>query len=278
MKRLVQFLNEMAGANISDLDAGFLKRAQRVTSFNLKSEDFTTLKYKKEIQHLMRMHFFPGFDLDQTISGKPNKNKLNKLIKSLKSENINKFMALHNYPIKQVGPGEVTLFFLLDDASLGGGSASAADINIGGQAYEVKAGNYSARDKVFRGFKLGGTVPLEKLTAAAFKLRNIVDPNLKMGKIDKQTGEGKAERNGVNGQQIIAIMKDSKLKAQWNSQVEVPYRNLANTYLNKNPLILLVNTTPKSDIGIIYHIGAVKKAGISVDVITQGTIKQKVKL
>ena len=67
-KSLFQEIKEMAAVNVSELDATFLQRAQKVTSFNLTSKDFISLKYKKEIQHLFRTHFFPKFNLDNTIS------------------------------------------------------------------------------------------------------------------------------------------------------------------------------------------------------------------
>ena len=82
-RSFVREIREMAEVNVSDLDAEFLKRAQKVTSFNLTSKDFTSLKHKKEIQHLFRTHFFPKFNLDKTISGKPTKIELNNLIRSL---------------------------------------------------------------------------------------------------------------------------------------------------------------------------------------------------
>ena len=260
----------MAAVKIEDLDNEFLNRAQKVTSFNLKPSDFTTLKYKAEIQHLFNRHFFPKFDLSKTIKGKPKEDDLNNLIRELKRLDSSNFYALHNYNLKGVGPGEATLFFLLDDASLGGGAAAGADINIKGQAYEVKAGNFNAKQQAYKDFKLGGTVPMDKMVKAAFELRNVVDPNLKMSR------SGIAEKNGVNGQQIEAILKDSKLKRQWEQNVEAPYRKAASKYLNKNPLILMVNTTPKSKIGEIYHIGKVQENKILVDVVTQGTIKPKI--
>ena len=55
-------LQEMAAVDISDLDANFLSRAQKVTSFNLRTRDFESLQYKAEIQHLFRTHFFPNFN------------------------------------------------------------------------------------------------------------------------------------------------------------------------------------------------------------------------
>ena len=263
-------IQEMAAMNVSKLNAEFLARAQKVTSFNLNSNDFTTIEFKAEIQHLFKTHLFKKFDLDKTIKGKPKINELNSLIKSLKKLHSREFLSLHNYNLKGVGPGEATLFFLLDDAILGGGSSSAADIIIGGQSYEVKAGNYNAKQKAYKDFKLGGTVPLEKMVAKAFELRNIVDPNLKMSR------SGTAEKNGVNGQQIEAILKDRSLANDWNKNVEIPYGIEASKYLNKNPLILMVNTTPKSEIGEIYHIGRIDPKKVRVDVVTQGTIKPKI--
>lgn len=276
MMRLKQFISEMAMVNVAKLNKNFLKRAQKITSFNLSPSDFTTTEYKAEIQFLFATHFFGSkgneFNLNDTIKGAPKKDELNKLVKKLKQINASKFMALHNYNIKGVGPGEATLFFLLDDAALGGGSASAADINIKGQAYEVKAGNYNAKQKAFKDFKLGGTVVLDQIVREAFKLRDIIDPNLKMGR------GGKAEKNGVNAAQIIAIMKDKDLAIQWEKNVEAPYRKKAAKYLNKNPLILIINTTPKDQIGEIYHIGSVREKQIKVDTVTQGTIKPKLEL
>ena len=267
MQRFRTYLKEMAMINAAELDREFIKRAQKVTSFNISSSDFTTLKYKSEIQYLFGTHFFPNFDLSKTIKGKPTKENLNKLIKQLKSENAGKFRALHTYNLKGVGPGEATLFFLLDDAHLGGGSSAAADIKIGGTNYEVKAGNFNAKQNAYKDFKLGGTVPMDKMVKAAFELRKIVDPDMKIG----------TERNGVSGSQIEAIMKDKSLAARWNTTVEKPYRKAASKYLNKNPLILIINTTPKAQQGEIYHIGDVKENQIFVDVVTQGTIKPKIK-
>ena len=51
MKRFRSFIREMAAVSINDLDMTFIKRAERVTSFNISSTDFQTTKNKAEIQH-----------------------------------------------------------------------------------------------------------------------------------------------------------------------------------------------------------------------------------
>lgn len=259
-------LNEMAATTISDLDAEFLQRATRVTSFNLTPKDFTTLKYKSEIQHLFRTHFFPDFDLDKTIKGNPSQDKLNSLILSLKKENLAKFKNLHTYNLKGVGPGEATLFFLLDDASLGGGAAAGADINISGKAYEVKSGDISKG--LFKNFKIGGTVPLDRIVSAGLKIRDM-NPDIK---------SLATERAGVSGSQIKAILSDRKLAPLWKRQVEQPYIKAAHAYLSKNPLICMINKTPAARIGEVVFIGKPSLNQVGLDVITQGTIKPTIKI
>src|SRR6056300_1831074 len=98
----------MPNLNIKDLDSAFLQRAQKITSFNLSPADFITLNHKSEIQYLFHTHFFPKFDLTKTLKGAPDVNKLNQLIRALKSENAANFSAMHNYNLKGVGPGETT--------------------------------------------------------------------------------------------------------------------------------------------------------------------------
>lgn len=267
MKKFKGYLQEMAAIDASDLDSKFLQRAQKVTSFNLSPNDFTNLKYKGEIQFLFKTHFFPKFDLDKTIKGKPSTDALNNLIKKIKNEDKKYFKALHNYNLKGVGPGEATLYFLLDDAHLGGGTASAADIQIGSQAYEVKAGDIGG-DGFFKNFKLGGTVPMDKMVGAGLRIRDS----------DQRIQRAGREVNGVNAAQIKMIMANPALRKEWENEVEKPYRIAAHKYLSKNPLILMVNKTPAAKMGEVAFIGNLKREQIYLDVITQGTIKPKVKL
>jgi len=259
-------LQEMAMANVSDLDAEFLKRAQRITSFNLNGDDFTSLKYKAEIQHLFHIHFFPGFDLDETIKGKPTARAINEVVTKLKRENTRNFNALHSYNLKGVGPSEATLFFVIDDAHLGGGSSAGVDLVVGTNNYEVKAGDYSAprgeTKKFFKNFKLGGTVPLDSIVSKAFKIRDT----------DSKIKAMATERNGVSASQIKAILADSMLGPQWKKEVEAPYQKLAHGYLAKNDLICMINTTPAAMKGECLNIGKPRLNQVHLDVVTQGKI------
>ena len=73
-------------------------------------------------------------------------------------------------------------------------------------------------------------------------------------------------------------MKDRKLAARWKKEVEIPYAKEAAKYLGKNKIIFMINTTPASRIGEVAAIMKPKLADISIDVVTQGTIKPRVKI
>tara|TARA_Y100000114_G_scaffold116115_1_gene110368 strand:+ start:194 stop:1000 length:807 start_codon:yes stop_codon:yes gene_type:complete len=268
MQRFRTFLKEMAAVNIADLNTEFLKRAQKVTSFNLQTKDFESLQYKAEIQHLFNMHFFPDFDLDNTIKGDIKMDVANKLIKQLKSEDKTNFNKLHYYNLKGVGPGEATLYFLCDKAMLGGGASAGVDIIIAGKKYEVKAANYSKNTGTLTGFKLGGTVPLGDMVTKAVEMKNM------MGL--KTQGKG---QNEVNTSQIDAIRK--KFPADWK-KIEIQYGRAAAKYFGNTPVIFINNNGSggrlTADGGEIVTIKKVGFNDIQIHTITQGTIKPRVKV
>lgn len=268
MKRLQSFLGEMAAVNVDDLNIEFLNRAQKITSFNLKSADFETLEYKAEIQHLFHRHFFPKFDLSKTLTGDVSANSANKIIKQLKSIDKGAFNKLHFYNLKGVGPGEATLFFICDKAVLGGGSSAGVDIIIAGKKYEVKAAQYSKATGTVYGFKLGGTVPLGDMVSKATALKS------KLGLVTKGKGQ-----NEVNKSQIEAIRK--AFPKEWKA-IEAQYGRVASKYFGATPVIFINNNGSggrlTSDGGEIITIKKVKQSDIEIDVISQGTIKPRVKV
>jgi hypothetical protein len=145
-----------------DFDWEFIKRAQRVTTFNFITKDFESIENrKKEIQYLFSQTFFPKFDLTKTVT-EVKKYQLNSLIQDLKKEDPKSFENLYTYNLKGIGPGEVLLYFLIDTAKLGGSSSSGADIiTVNGIEYEVKAIQKTS-DNYAIDFKLGGTINLSE--------------------------------------------------------------------------------------------------------------------
>ena len=57
-KSYLKALDEQIKIGGEELNLDFLRKAERVTSFNIVTKDFESLNYKKEIQHLFNKHFF----------------------------------------------------------------------------------------------------------------------------------------------------------------------------------------------------------------------------
>jgi hypothetical protein len=237
------------------MNADFIKRATAVTSFNLVTKDFESTTYKAEIQHIFQMFFFPGFNLSNTTKN-VDIQKLNANIQKLKAEDFEKFKKMHAYNLKGVGPGEVTLYFLVNDAHLGGGSSAGVDLVVGPKKYEVKAVDVSSAGFAFN-FKLGGTFDLSDVVAGLLELK-------------KKVGVG---GEGVNKAALDTIRKKypKELKLLEEKFVDRAYEN----YFKNHEIIFIQNSTRK--IGEIAAIKSVKKEDI-LERLTSGVIKPMVKL
>ncbi len=270
-------IQEMAAVNVADLDMNFLNRAQKVTSFNLKPSDFQSTRYKAEIQHLFGRTFFPNFDLSQTLKGQPNMRKLNALIDQLKKENMRNYNRLHFYNLKGIGPGEATLYFLMDDADLGGGGSGGVDLIVKGTPYEIKASLVS-KDGSLSGFKLGGTAPVGPIVT------KLVEYKEQLG--FKTQGKG---QNEVNNNQMAAIKK--KYPREY-AKLEADFGRVAGKYFGNTPIIFINNNAsdkidPEDEAektrlltataGNIVAISKVQPRHIKMHVATQGTLKPKIK-
>lgn len=248
------------------IDTDFMKRATKITSFNLISSDFTSLKYKEEIQTLYRQHMFGTLDLDKdTISGVVNVNKFNNTVRKLKKEDAYQFEKLHMLNIKGVGPGEATLFLLSKDGHLGGGSSAGVDFVIGSNKYEVKAVNWlNVQQKEVNNFKLGGNI-----SGMVPLMRNIQELayNLKV-----------VPSKGVTE---ISTSKIDVMKKQapglWE-QYEETYQKLAGSYFKNHEVIFIQNQPKKADFGEIIAMKKVNPKDIRIERLTSGVIKPIVKV
>jgi len=243
-----------------DLDQEFIARATKISSFNIKAADLEKLTHKKEIQFLYSTYLFKGFDLNLLTNGL-NVSKANAAIAKLKQLNNSGFKSLYDFQPKGVGPGEALLYFLVNDARLGGGGSAGVDVIIGSKKYEVKAANLSKDKKSVTGFRLGGTVDVSTEVRAAVKLKE------QLGFTTK--GKGKAE---VNRTQIRAIQ--AEYPAEWN-KISQSYIDKAYKYLAANPVIFF-NNNKSAAIGQIIAETNVKRQDIQISEITQGGIKPRV--
>lgn len=242
------------------MDLDFIRRAEKVTSFNIPTRDFQSLAYKKEIQHLFNKHFFPDFNLNKTIDS-IDMQKLNTLIAELKKEQGGQMLAkLHNYNLKGVGPGEATLFFLCNKAQLGGGSSAGVDIVVGTDKYEVKAVKVST-SRVASDFKLGGTVPLS-------------DVMVKLNDLRQQTQAG-GSRTEMSGSVMAAMEKKAPYEYK---QIELEFATIAYDNYFKNHEIIFINNSSGPRLGYIESIKQIEKSDVMIERVTSGTIKPKVRL
>lgn len=259
MKKFLELYKLFEAVEISDLDSEFLKKAMRLTNFNLSTKDFESLTYKKEIQFLFRTHFFPDFDLDDCLD-QVDAAKINKVVAKLKGMDSKMFEKMHKYNLKGVGPGEATLYFLLNKAHLGGGTSAGVDLVHGSSKYEVKSVTLSPSGYV-KDFKIGGTQNLSGIISKAVELKKKA--------IKKYTNKD----TEINKSQIADIKK--KFPKEWK-KIENEYKNQAYDYFKDHDVIFMNNKTKK--IGEVIAIKKVGKSDIELENITSGTVKPAIKV
>ena len=209
------------------MNLDFIRRAEKVTSFNLTTKDFETLDHKQEIQHLFNKHFFPEFNLEKTLD-QIDLNTINLRIADLKKEQGGMMLAkLHSYNLKGVGPGEATLFFLCNKVRLGGGSSAGVDIIDGTTKYEVKAALIS-QSRVASNFKLGGTVPLSDII-------------IKLNDLREQVKAGDGNKTEIRGS-VMAVM-ESKAPDQYR-QIQEMFAERAYEEYFKGHDVIFINNNP----------------------------------
>lgn len=247
--------------NVETFDASFIKRATKVTSFNLEAADFQTLNYKREIQYLFKTYLFPDFDLSKTINGF-DADRFNAVVDELKRVNNRNLMKLHKYNLKGVGPGEVLMYFIINDAIIGGGSSAGLDLTVGNEDYEIKSVNEHSKGYLY-GFKLGGTFDLSDIQKDLIAL-----------------GEKYKKEAGINKKSEIStgpIGKLADLDPVAFSDIERRYKELAyNEYFSKHPIIFMHNAGGAKKMGKVIAVKHVQLNEIAIDALTSGTIKPKV--
>ena len=257
MKTFNTFITEKKMAQDMDLDMDFLRRAEKVTSFNLTAKDFESLKHKREIQYLFNKNWFPDFNLKDTVKG-VDATRLNQRIRQLRTNDPKNFEKMHKYPLKGIGPGEATLYFLIDDGHLGGGSSAGVDLVVGSKKYEVKAVNITSNNEATN-FKLGATFSTSSIITGIQRLK-------------KEAGLGAGSE--VNKTELEKIRQKFPTEL---AKFEQDYVNLAyNNYFKSHEIIFIRNTG--RNIGDIEAVKKVGKKDIRLERVTSGVIKPVVKL
>jgi len=240
---------------LEDLNMKFLKRAEKVIAFNLQTSDFTSIEHKKEIQHLITKNFFPGFDTSKTLKS-VNKTKLNALIKELKSIDVGQFEKLHTYPLSGVGPGEATLYYLLDNGHLAGGGSKGVDLIVGDKKYEIKAVKKHKKEDIYYDFRLGGTVRLDDIMGELAVIKK------------KLALPGTSSE--IPTSQIAEIKK--RVPEDY-AKIEKKYGDRAYKYFKDDEIILINHGGNKKDLGDIVYVGKIGRDNVGLERVTSNTIK-----
>ena len=241
--------------SLDDLDMEFIRQAEQITTFNLNETHFRTLEYKKEIQHLFVKHFFPGFSLSDTID-KVDKDAINKVVRQLKAIDKERFKKLHRYNLDRVGPGEATLFFIINNAVLGGGGSAGTDLFVDGKLYEIKGAKYNVDENTVSDFKLGGTVELQDLMGRLMDLRDRLGIS--------------GSRTEISKNRMKAMRREAPKEFE---EIEQEYVERAFQYLNKNDLIIMNNNDAIKNQGEAMIVGKIRKRDVGLERLTSNTIK-----
>lgn len=247
---------EIMEKNSYSMDHTFLKRAEQFTAFNLYSKDLTTVKYKNEVRHLILNHWFPEVDKSKVFHYNLNKENVNKSVQKLKETNKEGFQRLYSYNMKGIGPGEVMLYYMIDDAIIGGGSSAGVDLTVNSVNYEIKAVKI-VKNKVLEGqflsdFKLGGTVNLTEIIQGLQEI-------------------GEVDTTELSGSKVNDIRDNQEFK-----KLESLYREKASEYFSDHNIIFVNNSTKYT--GEIVNIGKVASENIYIERMTSGTVKPLIKI
>lgn len=246
------------------LDNNFIKRATKVTSFNLSPADFQSLTHKNEIQHLYRQYMFGSFDPSLALK-QLTKGGYNRLINLLKSDDSVQYEKLHNLKLSGVGPGEAALYLLTQTGQLGGGSSAGVDLIVGSKQYEVKAVKWKSATKDFvHDFKLGGNIP--GMTQLEAEIQNAFF---------------EAKITVTKGQPEIAeslFKKFKQLNPKAYNQFEKKYQKLSMQYFSGHEVVFIQTDKAKPDFGEIIAIKKVKAEDIRIERYTSRTLKPLIKI
>ena len=228
------------------LNNDFIKRATKVTSFNLTAADFQSLKYKLEIQTLYQQHMFGSFDPRNALS-RLDKNQYNKLVRQLKRDDKSQYEKLHNLPLKGVGPAEAVFFLLTKNGHLGGGSSAGVDLIMGSSKYELKAVKWKSKatKDYVADFKLGGNIPGMTTLEADLQLACFEN--------GITTIKGAPE---ISGSKMDELKKKDPTRYE---SIRSRYQQLAyNHYFKSHEVVFVQTESSQQDFGEIIAIKTVK--------------------
>jgi hypothetical protein len=259
--------------DMDGLDLEYINKRSVSNEFKLDARDLQSTTYKNELRFLIARRYFPGLNIsDVTLSSVGNVADLNKALTTLYNTNQSGFTDLLEREIAGLGPGEIILYFVLDNAVVGGGGSAGVDIIDNGNPYEVKAVNRTSDGKLHN-FKLGGTVDISGVQSKIMALKAELlkfDPKIKEG---EKTGINNDHIRGFNDRKFQKHAKDLGLSTWEDLQKE--FQDIAyEGYFKNHPIIFIGSkSASKADKGRIYDIIQVTKNQVGMHQVTSSTIK-----
>ena len=244
--------------DINQMDLKYLNKAEKVTSFNLETRDLITVNpaRKNEIRYLFLRYFFPNLKANVFIPGNTiTKNDFNSSVARLKTADRMMFDKMHNYKsgLSGIGPGEVTMFFIYDNAYLGGGSSKGVDVKLGSKGYEVKAIEVDSQNRAY-GFFTGSAIDLSEYFAEMLKVAKSL--------------------NEPGSMQGIPLKKIRDKAPEQYKRIEEAYADYIYKEYFKGHEIVFINNND----GTIAGVKEVKPKDIGIESMTQSRIKPRVQL
>lgn len=259
--------------SMDGLDLEYINNKSVSNAFKLDAKDLQSTQYKNEIRFLIARRYFPGLNIaDVTLDKVGSVESMNSALNLLYNANPKGFTELLEREISGLGPGEIILYFILDKASLGGGSSAGVDIIDNGTPYEVKAVNRKTDGRLYN-FKLGGTVDISGVQSKIMKLK------AELLKFNPKIKEG--EKTGINNDHIKGF-SNKKFQKHANAlglenfeDLKKEFQNIAyEGYFKNHPIIFIGSKKAnKAEKGRIYNILQVTKNQVGMEQVTSSTIK-----
>lgn len=228
------------------------------TTFKIPVDQFKKLDYKREIQELYSIQYFPRYKLRNQL--RMTASDLNSQIAILRNQNRQGFLELFREQPEGVGPGEVLLYYIHPKATLQGGSASGNVIIAGvTRPFECKAVPVRESDGMW---------------ATDVDLGNTVDSATTITAI-----RALAKQHGITlmGERTTEITNLRKIDPKQFDIIENSFRDIAIEHFNKFSGLIVFRTDP-ARYGDVAAVKKITKDDIFINRITRGHVRVNLKL
>jgi len=261
-------IQEMSMAAQTDLDFEFIRRAEKVTKFNISVNDLKP-ELQPSVRYLFIKNQFPKFGKKDLFLRDFNVSGLNRAIKELKKENFNHFYNMYQFDQSGIGPGELMLYFLIDGSRVGGGGSAGVDLIVGNKEYEAKSVELNVGRQAIEGFKLGGKGELAPIMAAAQALKKKYPEEMKVA------NKGKA--NAISEINQSQLKKLEELEPAAMARIKRQYTKVAGDYFGDTNIVFMYSKSASGrKVGEIIAAGKIAKGTVNMQTITSGTIKPSI--